>query len=179
MELVPMAEFTIVTRSSSSAWIPELIASAGPQVTEAYIDFFTSTIRNRNTRLAYARACWQFFDWCAAHGQELTTVRPFHVAAWIEGFPGSKPTIKQKLAAVRMLYDFLVVRQITPSNPAHSVRGPKYVVKKTRRPSGVAKMPRCCWIQFPGIRCPAYGTWRSSPQCSTASPVSALPTETA
>src|SRR6202171_831172 len=83
-----------------------------------------------NTRAAYARACWQFFDWCAAHGLELTTVRPFHVAAWIEDFPGSKPTIKQKLAAVRMLFDFLVVRQITPSNPAHSVRGPKYVVKK-------------------------------------------------
>ena len=77
MELVPMAEFTIVTRSSSSAWIPELIAAAGPEVTETYIDFFTSTIRNRNTRLAYARACWQFFDSCAAHGQELTTVRPF------------------------------------------------------------------------------------------------------
>jgi integrase/recombinase XerD len=61
-------------------------------------------------------------------------VRPFHVAAWIEDFPGSKPTVKQKLAAVRMLYDFLVVRQITPSNPAHSVRGPKYVVKKGKTP---------------------------------------------
>jgi hypothetical protein len=67
-------------------------------------------------------------------GLELTTVRPFHVAAWIEDFPGSKPTIKLKLAAVRMLYDFLVVRQITPSNPAHSVRGPKYVVKKGKTP---------------------------------------------
>src|SRR6202162_757659 len=100
MELVPMAEFTIVTRSSSSAWIPELIAAVGPEVTETYIDFFTSTIRNRNTRAAYARACWQFFDWCAAHDLELTTVRPFHVAAWIEDFPGSKPTVKQKLAAV-------------------------------------------------------------------------------
>jgi site-specific recombinase XerD len=73
-------------------------------------------------------------DWCAARGLQLTTVRPFHVAAWIEDFPGSKPTIKQKLAAVRMLYDFLVVRQITPSNPAHSVRGPKYVVKKGKTP---------------------------------------------
>jgi site-specific recombinase XerD len=61
-------------------------------------------------------------------------VRPFHVAAWIEDFPGSKPTIKLKLAAVRMLYDFLVVRQITRSNPAHSVRGPKYVVKKGKTP---------------------------------------------
>src|SRR5713101_3170778 len=95
MEL-PKAEFSIVTRTSSKAWIPELIAAAGPEVTESYIDFFTSTIRNRNTRAAYARACWQFFDWCAAHGLELTTVRPFHVAAWIEDFPGSKPTVKQK-----------------------------------------------------------------------------------
>jgi hypothetical protein len=56
------------------------------------------------------------------------------VAAWIEDFPGSKPTIKQKRAAVRMLYDFLVVRQITPSNPAHSVRRPKYIVKKSKTP---------------------------------------------
>jgi hypothetical protein len=50
------AEFTIVTCSSSSAWIPELIAAAGPEVTETYIDFFTSTIRNRNTRAAYGLA---------------------------------------------------------------------------------------------------------------------------
>jgi integrase/recombinase XerD len=133
MKLVPKAEFSIVTRANK-AWIPELVAAAGPEVTESYIDFFTATIRNRNTRQAYARACWQFFDWCAAHGLELTSVRPFHVAAWIEDFPGSKPTIKQKLAAVRMLYDFLVVRQITPSNPAHSVRGPMYVVKKGKTP---------------------------------------------
>jgi hypothetical protein len=96
MELIPKAEFSIITRTSSKAWIPELIAAAGPEVTETYIDFFTATIRNRNTRQAYARACWQFFDWCAAHGLELTTVRPFHVAAWIEDFPGSKPTVKQK-----------------------------------------------------------------------------------
>jgi hypothetical protein len=38
MELVPKAEFSIVTRASK-AWIPELIAAAGPEVTETYIDF--------------------------------------------------------------------------------------------------------------------------------------------
>src|SRR6476469_1215382 len=139
MEPIPKAEFSIVTRTSAKTWLPELIAAAGSEVTETYIDFFTSTIRNRNTRQAYARACWQFFDWCAAHGLELTTVRPFHVSAWIEDFPGSKPTVKQKLAAVRMLYDFLVVRQITPLNPAHAVRGPSTSSKKAKLPSGVAK----------------------------------------
>ena len=170
MEL-PKAEFTIVTRTSSKAWIPELIAAAGPEVTESYIDFFTATIRNRNTRQAYARACWQFFDWCAAHGLELTTVRPFHVSAWIEDFPGSKPTIKQKLAAVRMLYDFLVVRQIVSSNPAHAVRGPKYVVKKGKTPC-LEPRRRQNIIGFnpQRIRCADYGTWRSLPRCSTASP---------
>ena len=39
MELVPKAEFSIVTRASK-AWIPELIAAAGSEVTETYIDFF-------------------------------------------------------------------------------------------------------------------------------------------
>src|SRR6202040_3087676 len=133
MELVPKAEFSIVTRTSASAWIPELIAASGPEVTETYIDFFTATIRNRNTRLAYARACWQFFDWCRAHGLELTTVRPFHVAAWIEDFQGpNRPLSKSSLrcGCCMIFWSF----GVTPSNPAHSVRGPKYVVKKGKTP---------------------------------------------
>jgi hypothetical protein len=85
MEPVPKPEFAIVTRASSKAWIPEVIAYAGAEVTETYIDFFASTIRNRNTRAAYARACWQFFDWCGAHGQELTTVRPCDRSTWLPG----------------------------------------------------------------------------------------------
>ena len=171
MESISKAEFSIVTRASSSAWIPELIAAAGPEVTESYIDFFTSTIRNRNTRAAYARACWQFFARCAAHGLELTTVRPFHVAAWIEDFPGSKPTIKQKLAAVRMLYDFLSFGKLHDRIRHIPFAVQSMSSRKAKRPSGVAKTPRRCWIQFPRIRCPAYGTWRSSPRCSTALPV--------
>jgi hypothetical protein len=31
---------------------------------------------------------------------ELRSVRPFNVAAWIEDFPRSKPTIKEKVAIV-------------------------------------------------------------------------------
>jgi hypothetical protein len=80
IELVPKAELSIVTRNSSKAWIPELIAAAGPEVTETYIDFFTSTIRNRNTRAAYARACWQFFEWCAAHGLVHRLISGRHTA---------------------------------------------------------------------------------------------------
>src|SRR5215471_11630419 len=114
--------------------VPDLVAAAGPRATDAYIEFFTATIRNRDTRLAYARACYQFFHWCQENGLTLDTVRAFHVAAYIEQMPGSKPTIKQKLAAIRMLYDFLVVRQLVPLNPTASVRGPKYVVKRGKTP---------------------------------------------
>jgi site-specific recombinase XerD len=68
----------------------------------------------------------------------LIVLDPKNLSADGSGFerflPGSKLTIKQKLAAVRMLYNFLVVRQITPSNPAHSVRGPKHAVKKGKTP---------------------------------------------
>jgi site-specific recombinase XerC len=169
MQLVPKAEFSTVTRTSSKAWIPELVAAAGAEVTETYIDFFTATIRNRNTRSAYARACWQFFDWCATHGLELKTVRPFHVAAWIEDFPASKPTVKQKLAAVRMLFDFLVVRQVTQTNPAHAVRGPSMWSRKAKHLSGAAKTQRSCWTQSQPIRFPGCGTERSLPRCFTAS----------
>src|SRR5215813_13929944 len=68
------------------------------------------------------------------NGLTLDTVRPFHVAAYIEQMPCSKPTIKPKLAAIRMLYDFLVIRQLVPVNPTASVRGPKYVVKRGKTP---------------------------------------------
>ena len=73
-----------VTRTSASAWVPDLIVAAGPRAADVYIEFFTATIRNRNTRLAYARACYQFFHWCQENGLTLEAVRPFHVAAYIE-----------------------------------------------------------------------------------------------
>jgi site-specific recombinase XerD len=42
--------------------------------------------------------------------------------------------VKQSLAAVRMLFDWLVTGQVVPVNPAHSVRGPKHVVAKGKTP---------------------------------------------
>ena len=40
-----------------------------------------------------------------------------------------KSTVKQRLATIRMLFDWLVTGQVIPVNPAHAVRGPKRVVK--------------------------------------------------
>jgi site-specific recombinase XerD len=57
-----------------------------------------------------------------------------HIAAYIELHPGSAPTVKQHLAALRMLFDWLVVGQILRTNPAHSVRGPRHVVTRGKTP---------------------------------------------
>lgn len=42
--------------------------------------------------------------------------------------------MKQHLAALRMLFDWLVTGHVLDVNPAHAVRGPKYVVKKGKTP---------------------------------------------
>ena len=70
----------------------------------------------------------QFLAWCEARGLGLTAVAPLHVAAYIRTHPGSAPTVKQHLAAIRMLGDWLVVSQVIPVNPAAAVRGPTHVV---------------------------------------------------
>ena len=116
--------------------VPALIVELGSKAKKRFTAFFTDNIRNRNTREAYFRAAFQFFDWCDEHRLSVETVESFHVAAYIEklGQEKSKPTVKQHLAAIRMLYDWLVVGQIVPSNPAHSVRGPKHVVSQGLTP---------------------------------------------
>ena len=53
---------------------------------ERFFDFFTSNIRNKNTRRAYYKAICRFSEWCAGRGvKDLALVKPFHVAAYIEG----------------------------------------------------------------------------------------------
>lgn len=115
--------------------LPAAIGRAGDAAAWRFIEFFAATIRNRNTRAAYANAIGQFFAWCERHRvHTLDEMRPFVIAAYIENHPAAAPTVKQHLAAIRMLFDFLVTGQIIPVNPAASVRGPKYVVKRGKTP---------------------------------------------
>jgi site-specific recombinase XerD len=116
--------------------VPALIADLGEQASWRYVEFFTANIRNPNTRRAYARACSRFFAWCEERGLTLPAIRPFDVAAWVEQLQEghSAPGVKQQLAAVRMLFDWLIIGQVVPSNPASAVRGPKHVVKTGKTP---------------------------------------------
>ncbi|MCB1098180.1 MAG: tyrosine-type recombinase/integrase [Verrucomicrobiae bacterium] len=116
---------------------PKLITQAGEAASRRYLEFFAAQIRNKNTREAYMRACSRFLDWCdQVHIPHLEDIEPVHVAAHIEllGDEVSAPTVKQHLAAVRMLFDWLVVGHIVRYNPAAAVRGPKHVVKTGKTP---------------------------------------------
>ncbi len=110
---------------------------------ERFFGFFTANHQNKNTRRAYYKAACRFSDWCAGRGLlDLAHVKPPHVAAYIEwlgraepeGQGLSKPTVKQHLAALRMLLDWLVVGHVLDTNPAHAVRGPKYSQNKGKAP---------------------------------------------
>ncbi len=113
-----------------------LVRAAGERASRRFIEFFTASIRNRNTRAAYARAVKRFFDWCDECRLELREIEPITVAAYVEQLGGTvaKPTVKQHLAAIRQLFDYLTTGGILENNPAASVRGPKYVVKRGKTP---------------------------------------------
>jgi site-specific recombinase XerD len=116
--------------------LPSIIRAQGERSSRRFIEFFTANIRNCNTRMAYARAVKAVLRLGATSASSNLEIEPFSVAAYIEqlGAEVSKPTVKQHLAAIRKLFDYLTTGGILESNPASSVRGPKYVVRRGKTP---------------------------------------------
>src|SRR5208282_2759448 len=116
-QLIPIA---------SPPTLPGLVAVAGERASMRFLEFFAANIRNSHTRRAYGRAAEEFLAWCAGVGvPSIAAVQPVRVATWIEA--GTRelaaPSVKQRLAAIRHLFDWLVPGQVVPVNPAGSVRG--------------------------------------------------------
>src|ERR1700675_4372165 len=126
-----------VVQISPSFVVPQQISNLGYNATLRFLDFFSANIRNKNTRAAYAVAVRTFFLWLDGRGvTELGAVRTHHVAAHVERLTKTykAPTVKQHLAAIRMLFDWLIIGQVVDSNPAAAVRGPKHVAKRGKTP---------------------------------------------
>jgi integrase family protein with SAM-like domain len=100
--------------------VPAVIADAGELAARRFLEFFAVTIRNKNTRMAYHRAACAFFAWLEQNQIGLVEVEPVHVAAYVETLlkTAAKPTAKQHLAAIRHLFDWLVVGQVLAVDPA-------------------------------------------------------------
>jgi integrase/recombinase XerD len=131
-ELIPAIRGT----ADICALLPALISREGQQTSKRFLEFFTVNIRNPNTRLAYAKGVGQFLAWCDERRQGLQDIEPMIVAAYVEQLTQERApqTVKQHLAAIRMLFDWLVIGQVVSSNPASSVRGPRYSIKKGKTP---------------------------------------------
>jgi site-specific recombinase XerD len=118
----------------TSSLVPALYAPDS-RAAQRTFEFFTVNIRNHHTRKAYARTASEFANWCGRMGiTDVLQVQPMHVAAYVEGLKIAAPSVRQRLAALRALFDWLVIGQVLATNPARSVRGPRHSVKngKTR-----------------------------------------------
>jgi len=126
----------VVEEPTRGTAVPAVITAEGPRASERFFTFFTDTIRNKNTREAYYRNARRFFEWAQARGLALKDIKSFHVSAFVEelGMTHSAPSVKQSLATIRMLFDWMIIGQVVEVNPAQAVRGPKHVVKKGKTP---------------------------------------------
>ena len=122
-ELIPSP---LLPASHGTFPVPAIIANAGEKTSEHFLEFFAATIRNKNTRAAYMQAVAQFCRWCEGHELQLHTIRPLHVSAYIESMSLTAPSVKQHLAALRGLFNWLVIKQAVPDNPALFVKGPRF-----------------------------------------------------
>jgi hypothetical protein len=126
-QLVPM----------SSSVIPALIGATGERAGMRFLEFFAANIRNPHTRRAYARAAEEFLGLVRERRRAVDR----GCAAGARRHPDrggtrefAAPSVKQRLAAIRHLFDWLVTGQVVPVNPAGSVRGPRHVVTSGQTP---------------------------------------------
>jgi len=150
-ELIPAPKNTI-QKGDFSVSLPAIIVEAGQATSKRFIEFFTASIRNPNTRSAYVRAVRDFFLWCDKNNVgPLIDIEPVHIAAYVETLSArrSAPTAKQHLAAIKKLFDFLVTGGILPANPASSVRGPKHSTQQGKTPVLMADDARALIASMP------------------------------
>lgn len=125
--IVPIAHDRIaaVAHPCGRPTVPAIVAAGGERAAKRFLEFFAVTIDNPNTRAAYFRACRSFFAWSDTKNLvELHDIEPMHVAAYIRalGENFEKPPVKQHLAAIRMLFDWLVTGQVVATNRARGAR---------------------------------------------------------
>jgi site-specific recombinase XerD len=118
---------------------PIAVALASDHVRLSLETFFKAEVRNPNTRRAYQNGAKDFFVYLSArpHVDTLETIKALHVSGWLETMDErglSPPTIKQRLAGLRMMFNALVRAQVLRINPVSVVKGPAHSVTKGKTP---------------------------------------------
>src|SRR5260370_1578227 len=130
------SDFAVIAPKTCQA--PIRIERAGPSTRKKFFEFFTVPIRNANTRAAYYRAIEQFLSWCERAGyQDLEDIEPITVAAYIETLQrqAAPPTVKQHMAAIRMLFSWLTEKGVLAMNPAREVKTERFSRTEGKTPA--------------------------------------------
>ena len=85
--LIPQAASSLAGNTS----IPSFIADAGEPASHRFLEYFTATIRNPNTREVYYHAVRRFCDWCSGYDLTLTQLSPVMIATYIEELRTAMP----------------------------------------------------------------------------------------
>ncbi|MBC7816278.1 MAG: tyrosine-type recombinase/integrase [Planctomycetaceae bacterium] len=123
-----------VPASARSAEAPAIIRNAGPAAQFAWDEFIFGEIRNPHTRAAYSHAIQRFLDWSHQRGIDLARITPRNVGEYLDSQSLATVTKKLHLAAIRRLFDFLVMRHAVILNPAASVRTERHQVIEGKTP---------------------------------------------
>jgi site-specific recombinase XerD len=125
----------VALRDRDQGVAPAIVTAAGKNAAFAYAEFFGAEIENPHTHRAYRHAVHAFLQWCEEQGYALKHISPPLLGDYMRHLPGSKPTQKLHLAAIRHFFDRLVVRHAVVLNPAASVRGPRYSATEGKTPA--------------------------------------------
>lgn len=121
---LPAASTALVPRPPVA--LPRLIGEAGTAASFAWVEFFRGRLPNRHTRAAYLHAVRRFLAWAEPRVNIIAEITPGMVGEYFDQHPGSVPTKKLHLSAIRSFFDVLVLRHICLLNPAATVRGEKH-----------------------------------------------------
>jgi hypothetical protein len=136
---MPDSELAVVV-APQTFQAPILFERASASTKKKFFEFFTVPIRNANTRAAYYRAIEQFLFWCERAGyRDLEDIEPITVAAYIETLQhqAAPATVKQHMAAIRMLFSWLTEKGILAMNPAREVKTERFSRTEGKTPAFV------------------------------------------
>ena len=153
----------IVLNRQTGSWIRSKIARGAAsalfwisyRVRRIRWQYFKVNIRNPYTRRVCLIVVWRSAGWCELHGISVATLEMMAVAAYIEEPMRmlASACVKQHLAALRILFDWLVVNRVPPFNPASSVRGTKRAVTLAETPVlfvvDARRLPEGMGLQMP------------------------------
>jgi site-specific recombinase XerD len=86
------------------------------------------------------KAIQQFLNWAERAGyQDLEDIEPITVAAYIETLQrrAAAPTVKQHMAAIRMLFSWLTEKGVLAMNPAREVKTERFSRTEGKTPAFV------------------------------------------